>query len=346
MHSLSESFAAKLNQLDVAALDLEPYPIAYFEHLKSHLTYYTYIYEQVIRLAVQAAQKPAAQLTVLDYGGGNGLLGLFAKLWGFEKVWINDRSERFLRAAKKTAAIAGIQVDGFIHGDVEEVVRFFQATGQPPDVLLATDVIEHIYHLPSFFAGLKKLNPSLVHVFTTASNPYNYLKGKALHKAQYTDEHLGYESDLHAGEASAYQSRVLSYYEQRKQIIQNHFPQLPAATIALLAERTRGKRKDDILAAVSDFVDTGILPVPEKSKLATCDPETGSWTERILPIRTYKELYSQNGFSFKMYNGVYNWFSKTGMPFYGARLVNSFIRTTPALGKYVAPYIVFVGKPL
>lgn len=345
MSVLSDSFAAKLGCVDIAALGLEPYPVAYFTHLHAHLPYYTLIYEQIIKLAVQAAQKPASQLKVLDYGGGNGLLGMFAKEWGFEKVWINDRSARFLAAAERTAQRAGIHIDGFINGDVDRVVHFFESAGEKPDILLATDVIEHIYHLPSFFAGLKKLNASLIHVFTTASNPYNYLKVKALHKLQYTDEYIGYEKDVPSGNAATGQEPALSFYEQRKQIIQNGFPNLSAATISLLAEKTRGKRKDDIITAVTGFVNTGVLPAPEKNRRATCDPETGSWTERILPVHVYKEIYRQNGFSFQMFNGFYNESSKKGSRLHITRLLNTFMHAAPVVGKYAAPYIVFLGKP-
>jgi hypothetical protein len=297
-------------------------------------------------LAIHAAPKPASQLKVLDYGGGNGLLGMFAKEWGFEKVWINDKSEEFLSAAEKTAQAAGIHIDGFINGDVDNVIRFFESAGEKPDILLATDVIEHIYQLPSFFRGLKLLNPYLIHVFTTASNPYNYPKVKALRKMQYTDEYVGYKNGEHSENSGTGGEPALSFYEKRKHIIQNNFPQLPAETTALLAAKTRGKRKDDIIAAVLDFINTGKLPVPEKDNIAKCDPETGSWTERILPVHVYKKIYFKNGFSFQMFNGFYNEFSKKGIRFHITRLLNAFINATPALGKYAAPYIIFLGKPM
>jgi hypothetical protein len=341
-----ESYLNRFDGLDYHSLGLKDYPLSYFSHIHSSLEYYTAIYKQIINLAVQAAQKPISELTLVDYGSGNGFLGMFAKHCGFKKVWLCDISSEFLEASKITAKAQGIEIEDFILGEIDVVCNYFDTLGIKPDLLLSTDVIEHIYDLNKFVKYLNHLNPLLIHVFTTASNPYNFFKIRKLHKIQYKDEWLGYK-ELSNLELKSKGFNYLSFYEQRKEIIQKQFPHIPDKLIADLAKGTRGKRKQDILVSVHNFLKTGRMPTPVKDSYWVCDPETGSWTERILPINFYKRLYKRNGFTFSMFNGFYNGYSKRGIKKLAVNIINNFICMNIAgSGKILAPFIVFLGMPV
>lgn len=339
-----ESFKRKLRRIDVASLKLSEYPAYYARHIGNHLDYYVSIYLQVIELAVNAAKKDVASLTVLDFGCGNGFLGLLAKQLGFKQVWLCDVSPDFLQAAERTAQAAAIELDGFIHGDISVVLTYFQSENVVPDIVLSTDVIEHIYDLENLFQSLQALNPSLISVFTTASNPNNFRKVKSLHKEQYKDEWIGH-GDLTDNNRAEKGFSALSFYEQRKLIISNEFGQLPTEMVSELARLTRGKAVNDILESVRTYLNSGILPHPPTDVHWVCDPNTGSWTERILPLKTYRGLANRSGFHLHWVNGFYNASGRGALSSLIVRQLNWLLKNSRGVGKFFAPYIVLLLEP-
>ena len=117
-------------------LGLKAYPEAYGNHILMHLDYYLSIYQQVIEQAIKAAGKPPSSLSVLDFGCGNGFLGIYAKHYGFKKVWLCDVAPDFLVAAEKTATAIDIDISGFIQGDINAVQDYFTSQGTRPDIVL------------------------------------------------------------------------------------------------------------------------------------------------------------------------------------------------------------------
>lgn len=337
-------FQKKFDAFDVAAAGLAGYPAAYAKHLLTHLSYYAAIYEQMIVQALKAANKPAASLTVLDFGCGNGLLGLFAKEYGFKKVWLCDRSGEFLAAAKRTADKTGIAPDGFIEGEMEAVNDFFVQRGERPDLLLASDVIEHLYDLNGFLHQLQLLNPNLISVFTTASNPLNPVKTRSLHKLQYRDEWIGY-AGLTEEERTANGLATLSFLDQRKEILRQQFPQLSEPQVEQLALQTRGRSLNDINNAVQQYMNGGGLPAPPDDPYWVCDPYTGSWTERILPFGTYKNWFHRQGYALRLVNGFYNAGTSGFFKKATAACINWLINFLPKAGRYAAPYVVLIAVP-
>lgn len=343
--SVIRSFAGKLINQNDKSSGANDYPGRYLNHILSHLGYYSSIYKYIIDIARRFSQKPVEELTVLDFGAGNGLLGMFAKHYGFKKVWINDVDEDFLNASKRLAQNTNIRIEGFIKGNEKDILNYFESINSAPDVILGTDVIEHIYDLESFFSAIKKINPDIVHVFTTASNPYNYWKVKKLRKLQYQDEFVGYpESSVDY--SFHYTGPALSFFEQRKKIIAGSFSQLNQDEITELAKRTRGQNKNDILNSVGKYVLTGEMPVGYSDPYWICDPETGSWTERVLPITTYQKIYKENEFSLKVFNGYYNSFDDKNLKSLAARIINTAIGFNHYIGRYFSPFIVLAGKKI
>src|SRR6476660_5451299 len=129
------------------------YPRKYLEHLLSHRNYYLGIYSQLLNKLFNSGMATPNAAVLVDFGAGNGLLGLFAKFCGVRTVYINDRDPHFLNASKILAAQLGITIDGFIEGDIESVASFPFTT--PPGIIAGTDVIEHIYDLDIFFETIR-----------------------------------------------------------------------------------------------------------------------------------------------------------------------------------------------
>lgn len=332
-------FAGLLENIQVDELDLEAYPSTYLQQLLGHKTYYLHIYAEVLKLAIENAGISKEAITLIDYGCGNGLLGLFAKFCGCKAVYLNDNTSSFLQAARLLGEKLNIEIDDFIPGEIEEVVARFN-TQHKPHAIVATDVIEHIYNLEAFFAGVAKLNSKMVSVFTTASVTENYFKSKQLQKLQYKDEHLG-SNALHANARDAFAG--MPFKEIRRKLISSSAAGLTAENIETLTTATRGLNKHDIMKAVEEFRISKKLPLPPPHATNTCDPITGSWTERLLTAQEYRQLYAQQDFELDVYNGFYNQWNgglKSGL----LKVANSLLGGLPGSINYVSPFIFLVGK--
>ena len=168
------AFEKLLDAVIIDETSPEIYCRKYLGHLLHHRKYYLAIYADVLEKLISHSEKTASEISLIDFGAGNGLLGIFSKYCGFKNVFINDIDKKFVDASRKLAKQVNVPIDDYIPGDIHAVQSFFK--NELPDAIVGTDVIEHIYSLEDFFSTIKKINPSMVSVFTTASNPKNYFK--------------------------------------------------------------------------------------------------------------------------------------------------------------------------
>jgi 2-polyprenyl-3-methyl-5-hydroxy-6-metoxy-1,4-benzoquinol methylase len=328
------AFAKKLQIIVPDDISKELYCKTYLSHLLQHKIYYLAIYADLLSKLLKHSVKIKSSVSLIDFGAGNGLLGLFAKFCGFNRVFINDNNADFLAASKNLALQLNINIDGFIEGDIDKVQEYF--TNEVPDAIVGTDVIEHIYNLEFFFKVLMQMNPEMNSAFTTASNPGNYFKVKKLKKLQLIDEFRGGTP----GDMSITgESQAEPFIKTREQIIRKHTSSLTDDAILELAKTTRGKNEQDIIAAINKYNISGELPASPRHETNTCNPLTGSWTERILPLDEYISIYNGAGFHPRFYNGFYNDF-EGGIKSYAKKLLNLSI---PVLGNKIAPYIIIVS---
>lgn len=328
------AFEKKLTLILIGDISSELYCRKYLAHLLDHKKYYLIIYADVLHKLITHSTKNKTDILLIDFGAGNGLLGIFAKFCGFKKVFINDIDAKFINASEKLAVQLGIKMDGYITGDITAVQTYFK--NEIPDAIAGTDVIEHIYNLEHFFASIQQINQSMVTVFTTASNPGNYLKVSMLKKLQLKDEMKGGTPDdnILFGE-----SPLEPFLKIREHIIKKHTNDLPNTSIIELARATRGKNEEDIVAAIEQYIISGKLPDPPAHRTNTCNPLNGSWTERILSLKEYTLIYNSAGFKPSFFNGFYNAY-ENGFKKYLKRILNAGILI---LGNKISPYIVIVG---
>ncbi|CAN5867675.1 hypothetical protein BH11BAC4_BH11BAC4_02810 [soil metagenome] len=314
----------------------ETYCRKYLGHLLSHEKYYLSIYADVLDKLLASSRKQLSDITLIDFGSGNGLLGLFAKYCGFKKVILVDLDEKFVHASKQLSAQLGIDADAYISGDIDTLMLYCK--NELPDAIAGTDVIEHIYDLNYFFNQLRQINPSIVSVFTTASNPVNIFKVKTLKKVQRRDELEGGEPSDHAlfGEIP-----LEPFLKTRESIIRKKYIKLSNSEIITLAKETRGLIEADIIKAVEEYQLSKKLPVPADG-FNTCNPLNGSWTERILSLNAYISLYRHAGFTCKFYAGFYN-DREVGQRSFVKKLLNAGVEI---FGKRISPYIVIVGQKI
>ena len=152
------SFINKLSSLQVDLLSIEKYPKEYLLRLLENKAYYLHIYAEVLDKLVVHSSVTEEHIILVDYGAGNGLLGMFAKHCGYKKVYLNDISASFLNAAEQVATAINISLDGFIIGDCKSLKDHFTDL-EKPTAIVGTDVIEHIYSLENFFRCIHEINP-------------------------------------------------------------------------------------------------------------------------------------------------------------------------------------------
>lgn len=341
LHSYIPSFAKKLAEVNIERLAITGYPKEYLQLLLNHRLYYLHIYVHVLDKLLLNIKKKKEEIVLIDYGAGNGLLGMFAKHCGFKKVYLNDVSATFIDASKKVAEALNSSIDGFIEGDCLNALEFSKQKEEKPDAVVGTDVIEHIYRLYDFFNCIKKMNDKMVTVFTTASVTSNPVKNRQLKKLQYADEYKG-SNATHAIPGDEFAG--LPFIEIRKKIIERNFRQLDEQTVTKLAKATRGMNQEDIIKAGKRFLERGALPKPPSHPTNTCDPVSGSWTERLLTIKECKTIYNKLDFSLEVYTGFYNeW--QNGKKGSVLKLANKAIALLGTQGNVLSPFITLVGKP-
>jgi 2-polyprenyl-3-methyl-5-hydroxy-6-metoxy-1,4-benzoquinol methylase len=325
-------FVKQLNQLNIAGLTMAPYCKTYLQHLVQHGRYYTEIYARLLSLLLNNNHLTPNKTILVDYGAGNGLLGIFAKYCGFYKVYSNDIDADCTQAAQTLANALQVPIDDYITGDTESLLNYFSCKSAP-NAIAGTDVIEHIYNLPAFLTQLKKLNPQVTVVFSTGANAHNWWKKRALIQQQIQDEH---EGTIAADNSLAAATNIPAFLQLRTQIINTTAPALAAAEVSLLACATRGLVQHDIENAVRQYQATGQLPAPPAHPTNTCHPITGSWSERLLTISQYQQIFKEAGFSMNCYPGFYNSFEKNSKSV-ALKWMNLFA------GKKLAPFIIITG---
>lgn len=310
--------APKIRQIDFRQLPISDYSRRYILRMLPHLDYYLDIYNRCIDRMVAELKKPMSEVVVVDYGGGHGFLSCLAKSRGVGKVIYIDYNPQAVEAVKAVANALNSMPDEVLQGDARTLLGYVQESGCRPDALLGMDVVEHIYNLSDFFSSLHDVNPNLWMLFTTGSTPFNPLVRKRLHHVMQLDE---YGRGDRPG-----------FYKMRRQAIAQEFPQLSDSELDMWASNTRGLNYSDTLLAVEHRE-----PNHTTDPYNTCDPATGSWTERILPIAEYQSIVNPLGWTMAVYNGFYNT-HRSGMKGLLSHLLNRLLRSIRC--KRLAPFII------
>ena len=307
----------KLQQLDYNALPISTYSRDYILRMLPHLGYYLSIYNRLLDKVISRHGNDPSKIILVDYGGGHGFLSITAKQRGIGTVIYVDYNPKAAETVACLSKEVGFGPDAIVVGDAKTLQQWCLDHHTTPNILMGMDVIEHIYRLDTFFSDLFAINPRLEMIFTTGSTPYNPLVVKRLHRIMLRDE-LGHD-------------QVKGFREIRRTAIAQHYPAMDNETLNYWAENTRGMTIADTLKAVERQ-----KPFTVNDPYNTCDPETGSWTERILPIEEYQRLLNTHHASLQVTGGQYN-ATRKNLKGLLARLINPLTRLKAF--RAVAPYI-------
>ncbi len=330
-----------IKQTDFTTLSLSEYGLTYLQKHIDSLQYLFQMYAHITYHLKQESQKPFQEITLIDHGGGIGLLSLFCHTLGM-KVIYNDVYHTIVKDAKNIAEILEVNYKAYIHGTIEDVIRFTTNNNYLVDAIVSSEVIEHIYDIDTFFKHLKDIpSKQLCFVFSTSANPLNPIRKQKLMHMQRDAERKDSQYTFGHKEKDSLQS----FLSIREQIIREHYNELPQKTIQNLAKKTRGLREDAIIQAVTHFIKTGTYPKEPEHRSNTCDPYTGNWVERLFNPYKLQQQLQKEGFQANVINGYYGYNQKESpskRTF--KKIANQLIFKLKSKGIYLTHYWMLVGK--
>lgn len=310
----AKTLVSQLKAIDYERLPISKYNKCYIARLKPVLSYYMKIYADCLLKGLESVGSAPKDITFIDYGGGSGFLSMLAKQAGIGRVIYIDLNPDSVDTIRVLKALAGTGPDIILHGDSDTLADWCSANKVKPQLLIATDLIEHVYDLSAFFANLAAIDNKMQMLFTTASTPFNPYVKRKLHRLMTTWEK--------------------EYYALRLHYIHLHFPALSPAEAKEAARKTRGLTFPHIRKAVEN----GSYPLL-KDAFNTCDPRNGNWTERILPIETYRSLAKPFGYQVQIGKGFYNTDRPNPISALISSGINGLIRISGKAGFLFAPFI-------
>lgn len=336
INSAAKRLHAKLVSLEVDSLDISEYSKRYLGKKAKNPVGVLQLYSHILALSLQGLKRPLREITLVDYGGGTGVLSLLAKETGIGHVIYNDIYDVSCGDVLETARALGTTIDDVVCGDIDDLIARVRSDKISIDAMASYDVIEHIYDIEDYLRKLSQLTqPPTRIVFGSGANMRNPLVARQIGKIHAQCEFEDRSRERGTKERDSLQS----YLSLRKDIIKRYNEQLSDAEVDKLAKLTRGQIATDIRKSVDEFVDKGRISYAPDHPTNTCDPNTGNWAEHLMDTAWLAEILEDEGFRVKILNGYY---PSTGV---GLRkslkhLLNHGIRTLRQSGCTIAPYYI------
>jgi 2-polyprenyl-3-methyl-5-hydroxy-6-metoxy-1,4-benzoquinol methylase len=341
LNEAASQLEKQLSSLDYKALKLSDYGNRYYAYDLRKLTYMLQSYVFMLLWAQYKTGKKWNELTLLDHGGGIGMLSLLAKLAGVKTVIHQDLNPIISKDAKLISNALNIPIDYFVTGDTIDFVQFVNDNQLNLNIVGSRNVIEHVYDLNQFFKEASKIKSDKLLLFlSTTANEKNPLVNVYTKKLQRNFELKG--NPVAWGEKKL--DPTNSGLNQRKRIIEEAFPSLNSNEITRLSKATRGKIKEDVLQEVKNYLKTGIFPVELKHPTNTCSPVSGSWVEHLLPLDAYKKYSEAHGFHFDYLNGFYNTHYPQTYLNWITPMLNVGIKQLGKKSSFLAPFISIIAE--
>lgn len=249
--------------------------------------YYLEIYNFSLDKVLSLCKLAPSEMTIVDFGGGHGLLSILAKRVGFGRVIYVDSDTEAFRTVGVLSQTLGSGPDVMIQGDARKLSEWCHKNAVCPNALLGMEVLDKIYVLDDFFGALHEVSTQMKMMFTTSATPFNNKVVRRLHKTMQKAE---------VGTATR-----KGYWQMRYNHIKSIHPDMSDREAEQWARDTRGLSYPDIDRAV-EAQSPNLLLDPHN----TCDPATGQWVSRILPVDDYRQLLTPYGFNLAVLPGRCN----------------------------------------
>jgi hypothetical protein len=295
----------KLEALDLSALEISDYNKKYLGdklcNIKNVMSLYKDIFSVALKdfLTHKSGAADLKNLTIIDYGGGYGLISFFALESGIGQVVYNDIYDVSCRDAKILASALKLELNHIVCGDTQALAEYVNKNSLKISFIISYDVLEHIYNLKNHFSCLTGINTDSFKIYHASGanilNPFIRKKITSLqNKAEFTTrtpKKGSKKRDTHE-----------SYLSVREKIIHQHAPNLCQSIVKQLAEETRGLIIEDIQNYTDNFLNgKKDFNINKNHSLGpgsnTCDPYTGNWCEHLIEHAVLIETLKNAGFS-------------------------------------------------
>lgn len=303
----------KISKLKLDELNVSDYNKRYLSEYCNNSKLFSSLYADLLLKSISKLTKPINQSTLVDYGGGCGLLSYTAKELGFKSVIYNDIYDVSVTDTQKISKALNSNIDFFICGDINEVLSTLENHQITPDIFSSFDVLEHIYDLKDWFNTFKTIDYPCSLCFMTSANGANLYVRKKLQKIHYQAEFVGKEKKYGWKERDSY----LPFVEIRKNIIKEYKSDLDEITVEKLATKSRGLIKQDIKKIVDEYCAKETISYKLPYITNTCDPNTGNWAENIIDLKPFRKMLVDSQTKVKFTNSKYG---------YGSSKVANFIK--------------------
>lgn len=305
INQAAQQVSRKIKTISPNHLNISDYNKRYLQSYINNIDYYLIQYSQLLINTISTLHKPISESTLLDYGGGCGILSIFAHELGFKTIIYNDIYDVSTKDAQVITSSLGASVNWFITGDIQHVNEFLNEKDSSVDVICSFDVLEHIYHWEDWFRIARQIKGKPAIISKTSANSANPFIRHQLKQVHKKDEYHNRNKTWGWKERDSNQS----FLSIRQQIISNYAPTLSRTDIEKLALKSRGLIKADIEQLVAIYQQTGQITYQSNHPTNTCDPYTGNWSENLIDTKTIKTVLNQLQYDVTITNGFYSYSS-------------------------------------
>jgi len=296
-----ERLVVRFSALDLEALEISDYSRRYLGQKLAGLSGNLTTLSWILAWALSPFEGSLQEVGLIDYGAGTGVLAMLAKEAGVGTVVYNDIYDLSARDAARIADALGLRLDGYVVGEVSEIADWLSTNGKSCQVMVSSDVIEHIYDIDQHWRELDQRLQLESLCLATDANPRNPLRRRAIAALQIEAEHHDRVAEYGHKERDA----LRSFQEMRREMIGQADPSLPPDIVDDLVARTRGMARWDIAQAIDQYRRTGNLPPLPHHPTNTCDPNTGNWMERLTDPAELARGLARVGFTVNILPGFY-----------------------------------------
>lgn len=329
----------KLLALNLDELDIADYSRRYLAASLLHGGAQLNVCGHVLLSTLRPLATSVRETTLIDYGGGNGLISLLARELGVGIIVYNDIFDAASRDAQLLAEALDLEGDHYVVGDLGVLISYLRDESLQCDAICSYDVIEHVYDIDGFLAALPGVSDGPLRVvMASAANGLNPRRRRQLMTAQRQIEN----EDRHDAVLHKERDSRTAYRRIRAQMIREHAPSLAPERVEILAGRTRGLASGDIARAVDVHVASGGYPPEPGHPTNTCDPATGNWAEHLMDPFALASALTAAGVITSVEPGYYGF--HLGWRGAVATALNTVIRVTGRQGLRIAPYYMLAGN--
>jgi 2-polyprenyl-3-methyl-5-hydroxy-6-metoxy-1,4-benzoquinol methylase len=341
INAAAQALSAKLANLDLHSLPISEYNQRYLGNYQQKLREGLLRYAFVLAWALDGIDKPLGEVTLVDHGGGTGMMSMLAREAGIGTIIYSDIYDVSAEDARVIGLGMADLADEYLYGDVDELVEFLSEKDILPDVVASNNVIEHIYDIPHFFRALGQFaQPGLRIAMASGANSRNPRVARQLMASHQEKEQEDREATFGHKERDA----LRAYHTIRREMIQAHAPQLADEEVEQLATATRELMEPEILAVVDEYVASGKISRQPSHPTNTCDPYTGNWDEHLMDFEWLLGVVNASGFEAEILPGFLNYSgAKAAWKRRVGDLVNLSLKVSGKVGLRWANFFLLTG---